>query len=667
MTSDPEILQFVRGTPLNFVERPVQHRLPHEIVFTTQEQVLVRAELDKFVQQGIIENTELKPGDYCSNLFIRPKKTPGQIRCILSLKRLNKFVKYVHFKMETLQTILLLLKRNMYMSSFDLSQSFYHIKVREQDQKFLKFVSLGQKWVMKCLPMGYRDSPRVFTRLMKVPIHYLRQNLGVLCSYFLDDVITLSESYPQGCKDTAYTGNTLTFCGYHINFDKSATDPAQRRNHLGFLIDSTTMTLHLLDDKAEKIINLAKALLATQGGPVSIRQVAKFVGTCIAACPVLEYGPYHTKELEISKTRALNASGWDFDADMTLTVYDIQDIHWWSSHVRGAFTFINPSPVDIDIYTDASDFGWGGYCQQTGHRASGFFDEQEKLLHINVKELLACHLVVNIFLAEIFHKHIHLHIDNQAALGCLRAQGSTRSPMCNKYTAYIMKFFESHHLHMTVTYIQTSCNTEADRMSRLTVNDDIEWTLRQDIFDKLTDEWGTPEVDLFANRLNHKLPIYMSWHRDPGAIAIDALNSSWQGYKYLYVFCAFSLIPRVINKINRLNHPVQLLMVIPFWPSQLWWIPLMDMIIAPIMILPPVDNILFLPHKPQVKHPLKSLNLVAIKVTSCKLLQQNYQQLLSRQSANLGRVALNSNIRATGADGLFTASRWGKIPFFRLV
>ena len=176
LTSDPEVLQYVRGTPLNFVSPPIQARLPHEIIFNQEEQQLVRAELDKFLEQDIIDETVLCPGDYCSNLFTRPKKTPGSIRCILSLKKLNKFVRYIHFKMETLQTILLLLRSNMYMTSFDLSQSFYHIKVRPQDLKYLKFVSLGQYWVMKNLPMGYRDSPRVFTRLTKVPIHYFRQN-----------------------------------------------------------------------------------------------------------------------------------------------------------------------------------------------------------------------------------------------------------------------------------------------------------------------------------------------------------------------------------------------------------------------------------------------------------------------------------------------------------
>ena len=664
LTKDPEILQWVRGAPLNFLTPPVQSRLPHEIIFDHQEATLVKAELNKFLDQGIVDKSSLHPGDFCSNLFARPKKTPGAIRLILSLKKLNKFVKYVHFKMETLQTVLLLLKPGAYMTSIDLSQSFYHVKVRDQDQKFLKFLCLGDTWVMKSLPMGYRDAPRVFTRLMKVPMYYLRHNLGVLCSHFIDDVITLSDTKPQAVVDTAYTGNTLSFCGFHINLPKSVTDPCQLMDHLGFNINSVSMTLHLLLAKAEKIVKLAKALLSAPGGVVCIRQVAQFVGCCIAATPALEYGPFHTKELEISKTRALNANGWNFDGHMTLHEFDLSDIAWWAAHVRGAFSFILPTPVDLDLFSDASNTGWGGYCQQSGATARGMFGPDELDLHINVKELLACFLTVKIFLQDIFDQHIHLHLDSQVALGCIRAQGSTRSPMCNKYTAKIMRFFEGHRLHLTTTYIQSSCNDIADSQSRQGANDDIEWTLVQQVFDKIADFFTTPEVDLFANRLNHRLPKYVSWHRDPGAMAVDALNICWTQFKYMYVFCPFSLIPRVLSKVQRTAAVSQLLMVVPLWPGQIWWPALMDMLVSPIILLPSPQKVLFLPHKPTQKHHMDKLTLIAVKISKCKILQHCFLKELEERSPRLVHKLPMHNIKPIGRDGWYIAHRTMKIPIF---
>ena len=46
---------------------------------------------------------------------------------ILNLKRLNKFVDYKHFKMESLQNVLELIRPGVYMASIDLKDAFYSV------------------------------------------------------------------------------------------------------------------------------------------------------------------------------------------------------------------------------------------------------------------------------------------------------------------------------------------------------------------------------------------------------------------------------------------------------------------------------------------------------------------------------------------------------------
>ena len=48
------------------------------------------------------------------------------------------------------------------------------------------------------------------------------------------------------------------------------------------------------------------------------------------------------------------------------------------------------------------------------------------------------------------------------------------------------------------------------------------------MFKQICHKWFTPHVDLFATRLNHKLPLYVSPVPDPNAWDIDALNINWQ-------------------------------------------------------------------------------------------------------------------------------------------
>ena len=48
--------------------------------------------------------------------------------------------------------------------------------------------------------------------------------------------------------------------------------------------------------------------------------------------------------------------------------------------------------------------------------------------------------------------------------------------------------------------------------------------------------WHKPMVDMFATKLNHKLPIYVSPVPDANAMNIDALNISWECLDG-YAFC----------------------------------------------------------------------------------------------------------------------------------
>ena len=58
---------------------------------------------------------------------------------------------------------------------------------------------------------------------------------------------------------------------------------------------------------------------------------------------------------------------------------------------------------------------------------------------------------------------------------------------------------------LTACHLPGVLNIEADISSRQ-FNERTEWQLQPDIFCKITDILGTPEIDLFACRLNNQLP-----------------------------------------------------------------------------------------------------------------------------------------------------------------
>ena len=92
--------------------------------------------------------------------------------------------------------------------------------------------------------------------------------------------------------------------------------------------------------------------------------------------------------------------------------------------------------------------------------------------------------------------------------------------------------------------------------------------LTQVFSQKLCKLWGTPDIDLFASRLNAQLPVYFAWKPDPGATAIDAFAENWGG-KLMYTFPPFNLVARVIKKI--LSDQAEAIVVVPYWPTQSWF------------------------------------------------------------------------------------------------
>ena len=72
----------------------------------------------------------------------------------------------------------------------------------------------------------------------------------------------------------------------------------------------------------------------------------------------------------------------------------------------------------------------------------------------------------------------------------------------------------------------------ADLESR-TLGGSAEWQLHPEVCQRILQDLGPCQVDLFATKLNNQLPRYISWRPDPFSMAVDAFRSSWtdlQGY-----------------------------------------------------------------------------------------------------------------------------------------
>lgn len=141
---------------------------------------------------------------------------------------------------------------------------------------------------------------------------------------------------------------------------------------------------------------------------------------------------------------------------------------------------------------------------------------------------------------------ILLRIDNTTAISYINRMGSVQFPMLSNLAKHIWQWCEARELWIFASYIKSKDNTEADFESRSS-NQDIEWELCQNSFNKIVESFGSPEIDLFASRLNKKCDNYVSWHRDPFAWNVDAFTIKWNNF-FPYAFPPFSLIFKVLQK-----------------------------------------------------------------------------------------------------------------------
>jgi len=90
------------------------------------------------LEKNIIVESTHEDGELLSTIFTRPKRSGGY-RMILNLSKLNEFVEYHHFKMDTLEVAMKLLDQHCFMASIDLTDACYSVPIHDDHQKYLKF------------------------------------------------------------------------------------------------------------------------------------------------------------------------------------------------------------------------------------------------------------------------------------------------------------------------------------------------------------------------------------------------------------------------------------------------------------------------------------------------------------------------------------------------
>ena len=369
---------------------PIKHNAKNPS-FSPEKEVEIQVILEEMLHKQIIRETAHESTEFVSPIFI-VKKPDGGTRLILNLKELNEFVKYEHFKMDGIKTIINMVTRNCFMATINLKDAYYSVAISRQFQKFLKFKWKHKLYYFTCFSNGLGSCPRKFTKLNKVPITTLHFE-NVLLSGYIDDFFTKGDTFSI-CEENIYkTMHLYDKLGFAINFKKSQIVLTQRIRIFGFVIDSVKMIITLTEEKKQKLKTLFLNLIRIN--KPTIRYLAKVIGTIISCMPAALLGPLFYRYLENDKVTSLRLNKGNFDAAAKISPERKQELEWCLKNTDSIEKPIALPPIDLQYFCDSSSYSWGANFNTD--KIGGAWDIKGKALHINCKELLAVYYFLRSF------------------------------------------------------------------------------------------------------------------------------------------------------------------------------------------------------------------------------------------------------------------------------
>ena len=637
-----------RAPPLTATPQPI-----HLPVDASKRDILlaeIKALLDK---QALIPADPSIPGFY-SHLFLVPKKTGG-FRPVIDLKALNQFITCRTFRMETPQSIRTQLQQGEWTTSIDLADAYLHVPIDPAFQHFLRIAVEDKVWQFRAMPFGLNIAPRTFTHLLAPVAAFLRAQ-GINLHRYLDDWLIRAPSHRQAVAHTHQVTHLFQQLGLLVRLEKSDLTPRQHFAFLGVSFDTVTATVAPPQEKVLGVVQLVSRVMAQSS--IRLRLLLSLIGTLNHVADYVSLGRLHLRPIQFYllslhlDLRSEMESMVPVRPSLRVALMPWTDPHWLGARIPWRL----PEPT-ITIATDASLIGWGAHW---GDRLlSGRWSHPERNLHISVLELRAIRRALEKLLDDVAGQSIRIMTDSVSAAAYIRRQGGTRSLSLFQEARLLLLWCHDHNIQLTPHFLPGHLNVLADLQSRPHQILATEWTLQQSVFNRLLTRFPEMSIDLFATRLNHRLPQFVSRFPDPQAVDSDALTMIWDGLQ-AYAFPPFAVLAEVLHKVAT-SH-MTCVLVAPWWPAQPWFPEALRLLSGPPVQLPPTRKLLSQPHRPLYHSSPGWLNLHAWPLSSDASERRAFQAELRRLRPSISAPALSASTNRIGGPSAIGAGPTTWIP-----
>ena len=521
-------------------------------------------------------------------------------RLIWDPRYINSYIGLRTMKLESLQSLSVMLDEASLMLKVDLKGGYHHITMAPQFSRYLVFEWEGQLYRWVALPFGLSSAPFIFESVMKGLKTVFRLVFRVKLLGYLDDfafilpadrfplplsaivagacrLLCSAEPIPQDASTPIHILALMVAFGATIHLGKFEFNTCIEM--LGIVVDSVLRRFSIPARRWLRLKSLLEQLLTKARVP--LRLLAKAAGSLVSMADGLR----HAKTLMWSVTHTIQShlaarpGSWHQHIQVPDAV-KASCTMWLDSFHR--FNGISlDRPPDRVLVWDACKYGSGGAALNTDGSpiALAHLDTPiaEREAHNNVKELGAAVDVSIPLLGHFAHRRVVLKGDNVTALSYIR-RGGGKSRLCTAIAQGLLSLFIAFDVDIvSVLHIPGPQNWLADRLSRFR-DQRGDWAIKQSAL-HLVKQWIAHNqfppfnVDAFASHLNHICPTFCSRFHELDATFVDFFQNDFADPD-LVLWCnpPFSLLMRVLGHIQHLHCPTYV--VAPDWQQRDWWVPL---------------------------------------------------------------------------------------------
>ena len=354
--------------------------------------------IQEFLKAGLIAESH---SPYAAPAFL-VKKKDNTFRLVVDYKKLNSITIKDSSPLPNMEEALRKLgPGHQFFSKLDLKSGFYQIPIKEDDKPKTAFVTPFGLFQFNVLPMGLKNSPPTFQKVMTDTLKTCRSFALV----YLDDIIVFSKSYQEHLGHLTQVFQALSDRNFILNPPKCEIF-VQEINYLGHTI--TKETIKPVREKIEAILNMKD--------PHTLAAANKFIGALswyrkfIPAFASVA-GPIHSvTNLTRSNRRKFQWKFAQSQAFLQLKQMLISEP-----------LFLHYPVVDVPIIltTDASGSGIGGVLQQevNGQMRNLYYHSQlltscERKYSTIEKEALAIYKCINRMRSFLLGRDIILMTDH---------------------------------------------------------------------------------------------------------------------------------------------------------------------------------------------------------------------------------------------------------------